>query len=87
MQVFFELKFEGEFQKIPQRMQESIARYCQHNIKPGTFLSALIQNDLETAVLQADEENYPLLKLYIMWFKLHTANLLGKENFQKHIHK
>ena len=81
----YELNFDGPFQAIPQHMRDSIQRYCVHHIKPGSFLSALLQNDLQNTIFNADEQNLPLIKLYLQWFHTNTSNLLGKENFQKWI--
>jgi hypothetical protein len=81
----YELNFDGQFAQIPQRMREALERYCVNKIKPGTFLSALIQNDLETAILSADQENLNLIKTYVLWFRTNTSGLFGKENFNKHL--
>lgn len=82
-----DLQFTGQYAIIPQRMRESIERYCVHHIKPGNFLSALLQNDLEGAIFHADDENLPLIKTYVLWFRWHTSGLYGKENFQKWLAK
>lgn len=79
----FELKFDGEYAAIPVRMRAAIERYCVARIKPGSFLTAILTNDLEGAVFNADQENLPLIKLYVQWFKMHTSGLTGKENFIK----
>lgn len=83
----YELNFEGQYAAIPQRMRESIERYCVNHIKPGDFLTAVLQNDLSNAVLKADPENLPLLKLYLLWFHNNTHGLWGPENFAKHLKK
>ena len=87
MNTFYELKFEGQYAQIPYDIQESIKRYCQDKIKPGSFLSALIQNDLKTTITNADQQNLPLIKLYVLWFHNHTSGLYGKENFINHLKK
>ena len=53
---------------IPERMQGAIVRYYERGLRPGHFLTAVIQNDLSEAVRRADEENVRLLKEYVMWF-------------------
>lgn len=60
--------FNGEYAQIPQHMQLALRRYVLEGIKPGDFLTAVICNDLRNAVFRADDENYPLLKLYLQWF-------------------
>jgi len=39
---------------IPQHFIEAFARYVDHHIKPGSFLTACLQNDLREAFGQAD---------------------------------
>lgn len=60
--------FVGDYSYIPARMQEAIKNYVIDRIQPGQFLRAVICNDLRGAVNYADEENLPLLKLYVQWF-------------------
>jgi hypothetical protein len=49
-------------------MQAAIRRYVIQGVQPGDFLTAVITNDLRNAVGKADDENLPLLKLYVQWF-------------------
>ena len=60
--------FDGEYSVIPDRMREALTRYVIDKIQPGSFLTAVICNDLRDAVNHADEENLGLLKLYLRWF-------------------
>lgn len=60
--------FTGEYAAIPERMQEGIKRYVIDRLLPGDFLRAVIQNDLRHAVWYADDENLPLIPLYVRWF-------------------
>jgi hypothetical protein len=62
------LNFSGDYEKIPERMRSAIARYLFDGTKPGDFLSAVISNNLTKAVFSADDENLPLLRLYVQWF-------------------
>lgn len=80
-----EMNFDGEYSTIPQRMRDALERYCVHGIKPGSFLTALITNDLKGAIYGADPENLPLIKTYLMWFSNNTSGLWGKENFERHL--
>lgn len=52
---------------IPARMLPSLQRYIEHGILPGEFLQAVLRNDLREAVGRADDENKPLLPVYIAW--------------------
>jgi hypothetical protein len=53
---------------IPERMMGGIKRYIEHGIKPGSFLRAVIQNDLREAVGAADDENMANLPAYVAYF-------------------
>jgi hypothetical protein len=58
------------FQKwyIPERMRGGIERYINHGIKPGSFLCAVIENNLSEAHKYADEENLQNIPAYIHYF-------------------
>jgi hypothetical protein len=60
--------FTGEYSAIPERMQEGIKRFVVDGLIPGDFLKAVIQNDLRGTVGHADDENLPLIPLYVRWF-------------------
>ena len=49
-------------------MQEAMARYVQDGITPGSFLRAVIDNDLRGAIFQADDTNKLLVPLFVRWF-------------------
>ena len=53
---------------IPERMMAGITRYIEQGIKPGNFLSAIIQNDLNEAVSRADDDNLMNLPAYVGYF-------------------
>jgi hypothetical protein len=53
---------------IPVRMHGGIIRYYEKGIPPGSFLTAVINNDLKEAVNRADATNVNCLKAYVMWF-------------------
>ena len=59
-------EFQGFY--IPERMEHSIQDYIQHGIIPGSFLVAVISNNLKEAVGTADEENKRNLPAYIGFF-------------------
>lgn len=60
--------FTGEYEAIPERMQEGLKRYVIDRLRPGDFITAVIMNDLRNAVGHADDDNLPLLPLYVRWF-------------------
>ena len=53
---------------IPSYMHEGIIGYYENGWKPGSFLSAIINNDLKEAFTHADDTNKHCIKNYIMWF-------------------
>lgn len=84
--AFQEMTFEGEYAKIPQHMRDSIMKYVIHRIKPGRFLSSVICDELRNAVCNADAENLPLIKTYVLWFFNHCPScVVGKDNFYRHL--
>ena len=50
---------------LPYRMLTGIQRYVDHGIAPGSFLKAIISNDLRSAVEHADDENMVLIPAYV----------------------
>jgi hypothetical protein len=77
--------FEGQYEAIPERMRASLVNYVEKGLPFGNFLEAVICNDLFGAVGYADEENLPLLKIYVQWFyNVCPASLAGKENYLRH---
>ncbi|NDD53226.1 hypothetical protein EBZ39_05025 [bacterium] len=60
--------FTGQYSLIPERMQDAIKRYVIDRVKPGSFLTAVITNNLRRAFDYADDENVKLIGLYVQWF-------------------
>lgn len=60
--------FTGEYSAIPERMQDALREYVINRRETGGFLKAVICNDLRNAVGRADDENLPLIPLYVRWF-------------------
>ena len=52
---------------IPERMMPGIRRYVEHGIRPGIFLSSVIQNNLSGTVGQADEENLKNIPAFVAY--------------------
>jgi hypothetical protein len=53
---------------IPIRMHPGIIRWIQSGVKPGQFLTAIIENDLKEAINRADDENIIRLVAYVKFF-------------------
>lgn len=50
---------------IPEHMRGGLARYIEHHIEPGSFLRAVLENDLKGAISYADSTNRFLLFDYV----------------------
>ena len=53
---------------IPERMIGGIRRYIEQGISPGSFLTAVIENNLSEAVGRADDENQRNLPAFVAYF-------------------
>lgn len=55
---------------VPEYMLEGLNRWVEHgrHAPPGSFLSAVISNDLRRAVEKADDHNRFALPAYVTWF-------------------
>jgi hypothetical protein len=61
-------RFEGDYAAIPEPMREGIIRWVEEGVRPGSFLWAVIRNNLFDAWGHADDTNRALLTLYVRWF-------------------
>lgn len=53
--------------EIPQHMLDALNRYIDHGLRPGSFLQAVISNDLHDACRRADDENIKILPAYVAY--------------------
>jgi hypothetical protein len=84
--VFEHMNFDGDYEVIPQHMRDAIMRYATKRLEPGSFLEGILTNDLRKAVFNADAENLPLIKTYMLWFYNRCpAFLVGPENYRQHL--
>ncbi len=68
---------EGEpidYSGIPEHMRGAMQRYMEHKIKPGGFLTALLENDLMSTLRKADDINKQRLYDYIVWLRNHAPS-------------
>ena len=54
--------------EIPDYMANGIELYINHGVEPGDFLSAVICNDLQSAVGKVDGTNIKNLPAYVGYF-------------------
>lgn len=59
---------------IPGYMHDGIVFYLMLGIPPGSFLTAVMENDLREAVGRADDTNSALLTEYVRWFYNHAPS-------------
>lgn len=57
-----------DYTKLPERFRPPIQRYIEHGAPPGSFLSAVIKNDLMDALGRADPNSEKELKGLVRWF-------------------
>jgi hypothetical protein len=61
-------KFEWDFfSKVPDHTQGALTRYFLYAIEPGSFLQAVLSNDLYSSVARADNFNQPALADIVKW--------------------
>ena len=53
-----------DYRTIPTHMQDAARRYIEDGIMPGSFLEAVLANDLLGAITRADHINRALLSSY-----------------------
>lgn len=53
--------------KLPEHMRESAAAYVQEGRPPGSFLRAVLRNDLVAAFSNADDTNRQYMEQWAAW--------------------
>ena len=57
-----------DYSGIPEHMRDGTKRYIESGIPPGSFLEAVICNDLRGAFMRADHINVEAMKDWAMFF-------------------
>jgi len=55
------------YSELPVGLQDGMQRYVEDGILPGDFLTAVLENDLKTAVFRADDNNIKLIPEIVKW--------------------
>lgn len=55
------------FSPVPEHTQGSLERYFLYGLEPGSFLRAVLSNDLVSAVSRADPQNKAALADIVNW--------------------
>lgn len=63
-----------EYQALPKMGLRSLELYVNNRIKPGDFLTGVLENDLQKACAHADRENAPLITLWAKLIYNHTPS-------------
>ena len=53
---------------LPPHMHMGLAMYKVMGLRPGDFLLSALKNDLRSAAEYADDDNFPLLGVYVVYF-------------------
>lgn len=53
--------------RVPEHTQAALERYFTHALEPGSFLMAVLTNDLYSAALRADSLNSTSLTEIVKW--------------------
>lgn len=56
---------------VPELLQGGLARYLEHGCPPGSFLRAVLSNDMRGALLKGDQDSLHSLRGIVTW--LHNA--------------
>jgi len=61
--------------EIPKIMREGLRLYVEDRVRPGGFLTAVIQNNLKETVAMADDVNMPNIPAFVNYFYNHAPSL------------
>lgn len=56
------------YDRLPEHMRSGARLWIEHGIPPGSFLMAVIENNLKEAVFRADGINLPRLPDFVSFF-------------------
>lgn len=60
------------YRLLPVSLQEGMRRYLEFGVRPGSFLSACLENNLTSAISRADDDNLRAISRVVS-FLLHEA--------------
>ena len=60
--------------KMTEQSKESLYNYFVHGLEPGSFMTAVLSNDLYGAVGRADFVNINLIPVYVKWLLWHAPH-------------
>jgi len=63
MRTIYDINYDA----LPEHMRDGAKLYIERGIEPGSFLAAVLANDLVGAASRADHININALKAWAMW--------------------
>lgn len=72
-----------KYNRLPEHMQASARRYVERGIPGGSFLNAVVSNDLTGAFARADDINTAAMRDWVMW--LHNDAPVGCYGSPEHV--
>ena len=79
--MFYGTEYREKHYEISDEMGKHITAYVNDGVPQGSFLTALICNDLKGVFAYADDENYENLPAFIMYFHwVVPANIWGNKD-------
>ena len=73
---------------LPDYMENGVINYVIHHIKPGSFLSGVLSNNLYKAIGSADSTNIQKIKDWVIFVVNEVpSDSLGKQNFHEWINQ
>lgn len=80
---------DGYGRRIPKNGKSALALYIIEHIPPGSFLEAVLSNDLASAIGHADHININLLEAYVGYLYNNAPSLCwgSKKKFENWIKK
>lgn len=63
------------YSKIPALTMEALDRWVKHGLMPGSFLTAVLSNDLMGAMALADDDNRAALYETVAWLRDAAPNM------------
>ena len=61
-----------KYELLPEHLRGGVERWIEHGIRPGSFLRAVLDNQLYQAFMLADDKNLPALRDICRWFCNHA---------------
>lgn len=79
------IAWQHDYDRIPLHMVESMVAYIVKRRPTGSFLRAIISNNLKEAVMLADHKNIKIIPIYVSWFYNHApASCWGSSDAYSH---